>query len=251
MLLFAQYVNWRIRIQRKILPLVSVALVGLTATPNFPLGRPRIHRRKAPPPLAQILSSMNERAKHLKTVSANLEYTKVTVVVNDKSTEYGRMFFKKGKSTEILINFQKPDPKVIAFRKNKAEIYLPKSNQIQIYDLQKQSGLIEQFLLLGFGEETGDLRKAYSVKLTGEEELNGDTTAVLELTPLAPNVVAQLAKVQLWVSEDSWTPIQQKFFEAGGDYLLTRYTDVQIGRVLTPSDFEIKAPDDVKRVKMN
>ena len=52
-----------------------------------------------------------------------------------------------------------------------------------------------------------------------EEELDGDTTAVLELTPRKEKIAAQLTKIQLWISEESWLPVQQKFFEPGGDYL--------------------------------
>ena len=201
------------------------------------------------PPLGEILRQMNERAKSLKTVSANIEYTKVTVVVNDKSTEYGELFFEKN-NTQILLNFQKPEPKMILFRKNRAEIYLPKINQIQEYNMEKQSGLVEQFLLLGFGKETGELEKSYTIKLNGEEVLEGDTTAILELTPRKENISAQLTKVQLWISEESWIPVQQKFFEEGGDYLITRYTAVKVNRQLPPSTFQDPFPKDAKRVKM-
>lgn len=217
----------------------------------FAVGRPVLRKKKIPPPLGDILGRMNDSAKHLKTVSAKIEYTKVTVVVNDKATEFGELFFQKGKNAEILLNFQRPDPKVILFRKNRAEIYLPKSNQIQEYNLEKQSGLVEQFLLLGFGSETHDLLKSYAIKLVGEEELGGDTTALLELTPRKENVAAQLAKIQLWISEDSWIPIQQKIFEADGDYLIIRYSDVKVNRELPSSTFRIPAPHDVKRVKMS
>jgi outer membrane lipoprotein-sorting protein len=213
-------------------------------------GSPWLRKQKPPPPLGEILARMNDRAKHLRTVSANIDYTKVTVVVDDKSTEEGELFFRKAKNPEILLNFKKPDPKVILFKQKRAEIYLPKSNQIQEYDLEKHSGLVEQFLLLGFGTETGELEKSYSIKLTGEEVLDGDTTAVLELTPRREDISTQLTKIQLWISEESWIPVQQKFFEAGGDYLLTRYTAVKTDRVLPPGTFQIVAPSDVKRVKM-
>jgi outer membrane lipoprotein-sorting protein len=200
--------------------------------------------------LKEILSRMKERGKQLKTVSSDLEYTKVTVLVNDRSTEYGELYFRKSKNPEILLKFVKPDPKVILFRKNKAEIFLPKTNQIQEYDLEKHSGLVQQFLLLGFGTDSDDLKKSYDVKFTGEEQLGGDTAALLELTPREPSVAAQLSKIQLWISEESWLPLQQKFFEPGGDYLLTHYTSVKVNRVIPSSTFRIQAPDDAKRVKM-
>lgn len=228
----------------------AFALAALLSSPAS--ASPIHHKKKPPPPLGEILRQMNESAKRLKTVSANLEYTKVTVVVNDKSTEFGELYFQKGKNGAILINFLKPDPKAILFnlKQKKAEIYLPKSKQIQEYDLERHSGLVEQFLLLGFGTEVGDLQKSYTIKLNGEEVLDDDTTAVLELTPRREDIAGQLTKVQLWISEESWIPAQQKFFEADGDYLVTRYSAIKVNRELPPSTFRIAAPKDAKRVKM-
>ncbi|MFB3920234.1 MAG: outer membrane lipoprotein carrier protein LolA [Terriglobia bacterium] len=206
---------------------------------------------KMPPNLSEILSRMNDAAKNLRTVSASLEYTKVTALVNDKSTETGQLFFRKSKSPEIRIDIKKPENKSILFKKDGAEIFLPKINQVQEYNLAGKSGLVEQFLLLGFGTETGELRKNYDVKYLTEEDLDGDTTAVLELTPLAASVQAQIEKIHLWVSEESWIPVQQKFFQPGGDYFLARYTAVVVNRRLPASTFQIKTPADAKRVKMN
>lgn len=223
----------------------------LAATMAHASGLPAYRRQKVAPPLGEILARMNDSAKRLKTVSADIEYTNVTVVVNDKSTETGQFYFRKDKNTEILLHFQNPDPKVILYKKNKLEMYLPKSNQVQEYNLEKQSGLVEQFLLLGFGTETGELKKLYEIKLNGEAVLEGDTTAILELTPRRESVSAQLVKVQLWVSEESWIPVQQKFFKAGGDYLITRYSDVKVNRKLPASTFQSPGPSDAKRVKMD
>lgn len=205
---------------------------------------------KLPPPLSEILSRMNDSAKNLKTVSADLEYTKVTVLVDDKSTESGRIFYNKSKK-EILIDITKPEAKTVLFRKNKAEIFLPKINQIQEYNLEEQSGLVEQFFLLGFGTESDKLRKDYDFKFLTEEDLDGDTTAVLELTPRSENTAAQLTKIHLWVSEESWLPVQQKFFQPGGDYFVARYTAVRVNRELPPSTFQIPGAKNAKRVKMN
>jgi len=232
------------------LTITLAALLFLVARPSAAAAGPlRLHKHRLPPDLAEILSHMNETAKRLRTLSADLEYTKVTVVVDDKSTERGQLFYQKGKSPQMLIDFKQPDPKTILMKRNKAEIYLPKINQIDEYNLEKHSELVQQFLLLGFGTESSELRKAYNVKLTGEEDIGGDTTAVLDLTPRKESVAAQLAKVQLWISEESWLPVQQKFIEPSGDYLLTRYTQVTVDRELSSSTFEIQAADGVKRVK--
>jgi outer membrane lipoprotein-sorting protein len=206
--------------------------------------------KKEPLDLAQILSHMNESAKHLKTVSADLDYTKVTVLVNDFATESGQMFFRNAKSPDILINFKTPTPKVILFKKDKAEIYQPKINQIQEFDLSKHSQLIQQFLLLGFGTESKEMGKVYDVKYLKEEQLGGNSTALLELTPRDESLAAQLSKIQLWISEESWLPVQQKFFEAGGDYSVARYSSVRVNRNLPSSTFQLHAAKEAKRVKM-
>lgn len=216
-----------------------------TAIPPAWAGRNKEHLD-----LSQILSRMSDSSKHLKTISADLEYTKVTVLVNDKSTEAGRMFFRNSKSPEILIDFNVPAAKVILFKKDKAEIYLPKINQIQEYDLSQHASLVQQFLLLGFGTDAKELEKMYKMNYLREEQLEGDMTAVLELIPRKESVAAQLSKVHLWVSEESWLPVQQKFFEAGGDYSIARYSAVKVNRFIPSSVFRIHAAKGAKRLKM-
>ena len=209
---------------------------------------------KLAPDLSEILSRMDDAGRRLRSLTANLEYTKVTVLVDDKSTSQGRLFFTKGakgKGEEIRIDMQQPESKVILFKKNIAEIYLPKINQIQQYNLQQKTGLVEEFLLLGFGAESGDLTRSYNVKYLKEEDLGGETTAVLELVPRKQSVAAQLTKIQMWVSEDSWMPAQQQFFEPGGDYMIARYSAIKVNLKFPPSTFEIPPSAGAKIVKMN
>lgn len=237
------------RFFRSALAFLSIAtLLVPSAASRSPM--PRHRKRGATPDFAEILSRMNDSAKRLKSLTANLEYTTVTVLVDDKSTQYGQLFFRKEKKPEILIKFEKPDPKVILFRRNKAEIYNPKINQIQEYDVEPRSELVQQFLLLGFGTEVADLKKSYSLKFTGEEEILDETAAVLELTPLRKDIAGQLSKVELWISEESWLPMQQKFTQPGGDYLIARYSSTKVNRNIPSSTFQIDAAG-AKRVKMN
>lgn len=199
----------------------------------------------------QVLSHMDEAARQLKTVSARLTYTTVTVLVNDHSTQTGQLFFRKGKRLEVLVRFLKPDLKVILFKHNRAEIFYPKINQLQEYDLEKHSAMLQQFLLLGFGTPISDLQGSYRIKPLGEKRLGDETTQLVELTPLEKSVAAQLTHVDLWVSETSWLPVQQEFFEPSGDYLIASYNSVHVNSHLPASVFKIHTPSGVQRVKMN
>ncbi len=237
------------------LTLVLLIFVAVLAAPlHRGIAAPLPRKGKLAPDISEILSRMDDAGKRLRSLTANLEYTKVTVLVNDKSSEQGRLFFRKGskgKGEEIRIEMQQPESKVVLFKKNKAQIYLPKINQIQEYNLEQKTGLVEEFLLLGFGAESGDLTKSYNVKYLKEEELGGDTTAVLELIPRKQSIAAQLTRIQMWVSEDSWMPAQQQFFEPGGDYMIARYTSIKVNLKFPPSTFEIPPSAGAKIIKMN
>jgi outer membrane lipoprotein-sorting protein len=123
-------------------------------------------------------------------------------------------------------------------------------NQLQEYDLENQQGVLEQFLLLGFGTHSGRLRKSYDLRLRGEQELDGDAVVVLELTPKESEVMDRIQKVTLWVSEESWLPVQQRFNEPSGDYSLAKYGSVKVNLYLPSSKFRIQTRRDVTRLKM-
>ena len=240
---------------RRRLTFVLFILAALLLTPlGIGAAAPLPRKGKLLADLSEILSRMSDAGKRLRTLSANLDYTKVTILVNDKSTEQGRLFFRKGskgKTAEIRIEFLQPESKIILFKKNKAQIYMPKINQIQEFNLEQKSGLVEEFLLLGFGAETGDLRKSYDIRYLKEEELGGETTAVLELIPRKQSLSAQLTRIEMWVSEDSWMPAQEQFFEPSGDYMIAKYSDVKVNLALPSSSFEIHPAAGAKVVKMN
>ena len=62
----------------------GIVLLAVLALCSALSGAPRHKKDHASPALDEILTRMDEASKNLKTVSANLEYTKVTVVVNDR-----------------------------------------------------------------------------------------------------------------------------------------------------------------------
>ena len=200
--------------------------------------------------LKKVLGRMDRMSKRLKTFSANLEYTKVTVLVDDRATEFGNIFLQHSSSPKILIQFEKPDRKTILFKENSAEIFIPKINQIQEYDLKDHQDLLQQFLMLGFGTRSEDLVKSYDLRLKGDRVLDGDVVIVLELAPKEAEVADRLEKVVLWVSPKSWLPVQQRFHEPNGDYILAKYTSIKVNHRLPGSRFRINANGDVRRLKM-
>jgi outer membrane lipoprotein-sorting protein len=182
-------------------------------------------RAQKKPDLDYVLSMMDRSAEDFKSLTAALDHIKYTAVVQDTSTESGEIFVRK--DAKMRIDFQTPDPRTIIRNGDNLYIYTPKINRVEEYNIGKNRAMADQYLALGFGTRVENLRKNYSLSLTGEEELDGRKTAVLELVPHSDDVKKQISKIQMWVDESSWLPAQQKFFEAGsGDYFMSRYTKV-------------------------
>ncbi|MBI2955987.1 MAG: outer membrane lipoprotein carrier protein LolA [Acidobacteria bacterium] len=194
-----------------------------------------------------VVERLNKAAEHFQTLTANLQFTKVTVVVDDKSTESGRLFYSKNR--RMLIEMTNPEAKEILFTGNKAFIYYPKMAQIQEFDLSKHRALVEQFLLLGFGTKGDELKDSYLITVLGETKLEGQAVLQLELTPKDERIRNQIHKIHLWIDLASWVPIQQKFFEVGGDYLLTRYTEIKVNVPIASPRLQLSAPRGTRRVK--
>ena len=80
--------------------------------------------------------------------------------------------------------------------------------------------------------------------------MDGEKAARLQLTPKADDVRAQISKIELWINEVSWLPVQQKFYETGsGDYFTIHYTNVVYNVPLADARFKARWPSGVTRVK--
>jgi outer membrane lipoprotein-sorting protein len=195
--------------------------------------------------LDYVLSMMDRAAEDFKSLTAAVEHIKYTAVVKDTFTESGEIFVRK--DSKMRIDFQSPDPRTILRSGDNLYIYTPKINRVEEYNIGKHRAMADQYLALGFGTRIDNLKKNYTVSLTGEEELDGHKAAVLELTPKSDDVKKQISEIQMWVDESSWLPLQQKFFEAGsGDYFMSRYTKVMKNLKLGDGKFKPDWPKGAK-----
>jgi outer membrane lipoprotein-sorting protein len=195
--------------------------------------------------LEYVLSMMDHAAEDFKSLTAGIEHIKYTAVVQDTSTETGEIFVRK--DSKVRIDFQSPDPRTILRNGDNLYIYTPKINRVEEYNIGKNRAMVDQYLALGFGTRTASLEKNYQIALTGEDDLEGHKTAVLELTPKSAEQRKQISKVVVWVDESSWLPIQQKFIEPGtGDYAMTRYLKVMKNLKLGDGKFKPDWPKGTK-----
>ena len=197
--------------------------------------------------LESVLQELDQNAHGFHGLSADVERTKVTVVVNDKSTETGTILVHDDK---MLLEMKSPDPRTILRDKDELYVYTPGLHRVEEYNLGQHRALVDQYLLLGFGMSGHELKKSYDVTLLGEPTLDGRKTAQLELTPKSQEARNQISKIHIWLDESNWLPVQQQFFETGsGDYFIIRFSRIMKNPKIPDSTFRQSWPKGTEKLK--
>jgi outer membrane lipoprotein-sorting protein len=200
--------------------------------------------------LETILRQLDAQSKDFTSLTADMQRTKVTVVVDDKSTDSGKIFVRR--DDKMRIEFTSPDSRTVLLNGDSLYVYTPKINRVDEYSIAKHKDLADQFLLLGFGTSGTALQKNYDVTFQDEETLDGRKTLMLELTPKSADMRNQISKVQIWLDEATWLPAQQKFFETGsGDYFIVSYSNVARNVRIPDARFRPQWPKGVNKVKQD
>ena len=195
-----------------------------------------------------VLDMMDKSARDFRTLTADIEHIKYTDVVKDTSSETGKLFVRRDE--KMRIEFMTPDRRTILRNGDSLFVFTPKINRVEEYDLGKNREMVDQYVLLGFGSKSENIKKNYLVTLLGETEFDHRKTVMLELTPKSDQVRKQITRIQMWIDEASWLPVQQKFFESGSeDYLIFHYTNMMKNLKIGDSQFKQDWPKGVSRTK--
>ena len=201
--------------------------------------------------LGAVQARMDKSAAEFAGLSARVKKVSYTAVIKDSSAESGTFMIKKVKPGDVRVRMEieKPDARSIALSRKKYEIFLPKINTVQEYDLTQYGRLVDQFLLLGFGTPVRDITKSYDMVVTGTETIDGKQTTRVELRPKLDSVKEHLKLVEIWIPMNDGNPIQQKFLQPSGDYTLSTYMDVKVNPLMKDADVQLTLPKNVKREK--
>jgi outer membrane lipoprotein-sorting protein len=197
--------------------------------------------------LEDVLKKLDAEAGSFRGLSAHVERTKVTVVVNDRSTDKGTVLVKGDK---MLLQMEPPDARTVLKTGDTLSVYTPGLKRVEEYSLGKNRALVDEFLLLGFGTPGQQLRQGYDVSLVGEPTLDEKKTVELELVPKEKSVKNQFSKIQIWFDENDWLPIQQQLYETGsGDYSIVHYSNMMKNPRIEESQFKPHWPKGTQILK--
>jgi outer membrane lipoprotein-sorting protein len=201
---------------------------------------------RGPWTLGTVLRQLDMQDRTFRSLSADVERTKVTVVVNDRSTETGTLLVRGDK---MLLQMKAPDARTVLLTGENLQVYTPGLNRVEEYKLGKNRTMVDQFLLLGIGTSGKELQKSYLITVLGEPMLDDKKTVELELTPKSAEARNQISRIQIWFDELSWLPVQQQFNETGsGDYFIIRYSKIIRNPAISESEFKPHWPKGTEKV---
>ncbi len=192
--------------------------------------------------LDAVLKKMDTAAASFRTTQAEFEWDRYEKVIDEvDDIQSGTIYYRRsGSEIQMKADITKPDRKYVLFSDGKIKMYLPKPDQVTVYDLGKKSDDFESYLVLGFGGSGQDLMKAFQVTNLGPETINGVVTAKLELVPKSEKVRGTFKKIVLWIDVDRGISVQQQFFEPQGDYRLAKYSSIKVNEKIGNDVFQLK-----------
>ena len=182
---------------------------------------------------------------------ATVQYTEHSKVFGDDEPQTGTLTIRRyapGK-LQFMIEFTGRDAYTVALRDRTAEVYHPKIDEIQVYDIGKYRDLAQRLMLLGFGMVGRELSANYEVRDFRRETVGAEPATHLELIPKSAEVLAQVRRVELWIADKTDCPVQQKLYFPDGDYKLAQFSSLKVNPVLPASAFDL--PKHAKRVRVN
>src|ERR1035437_5160684 len=204
----------------------------------------------ADPLLDAVLMRLDQAAINFKGLTADIRQVAHTDVVNVDDLASGTIVVKRVKPHDTRIRIDLPDPQqIVTIGGGKVQVFKPKTNEAQEVELGKNRGVVDQFMLLGFGSNSGELRNAYTVTSGGADSINGEKTTRIILVPKDPEILARVKKCELWISDKGWT-VQQKFHPDGGDYMLSTYSNMKLNPNIADKDLKLELPKGVKFGKL-
>ncbi|MGH9608911.1 MAG: LolA family protein [Bryobacteraceae bacterium] len=198
--------------------------------------------------VTSILARMDRAAPQFHALTANVVMDTYTAILSDTTTEHGKLSMQRnGDRVRAILDFShQPDPKVIAVSGDVVQILYPNLKLVQEFNFGKKTGVLNQYLLLGFGSSGTDLAQSYSITLGGTASVAGRQTTEMVLVPKDPKVRQRLKEVDMWVPNDAAYPVRQKFLQPTGDFRQTTYTGVELNPPIH-GELKLKLPPGTKR----
>ncbi len=203
--------------------------------------------------LQQTLQQMDAVRKKFRSFTARFSQTKYTAILKEFDTpDTGEFFYSRAKDGAVLLRQEATSPgkKILTVKGDQAIFYQPDIKQAQITSLGKYKNLAE-YLAIGIGQSPAKLEESFNISYQGSESINGAPCSILVLKPKSASLAAHFSSITLWFKKSNGLPIQNKFLEPSGDYVLLTFLDEKLNVKIPDSKYEQKLPSgvDIQRIQ--
>jgi outer membrane lipoprotein-sorting protein len=167
---------------------------------------------------------MDTASTKFKSAQADLSQVNYERVVKETTTSNGSVYFKRnGNSTEMGLQLNPPNTRIIEFKNGVARIFDPGADHLTTI----AAAQYESYLTLGFGGSGSDLKKSWNITDQGPETINGVATEKLDLVAKDPGARTNFSHITIWIDPTRAISMKMQTFTPSGDYKIATYTNIR------------------------
>jgi len=199
--------------------------------------------------LDEILEKVEEANSRLKTMDADIKYSRVISLLDSEDVSLGFLQYKKPK--KLNLNFFPPRNEINIIDGANVWIYHLKEKQVEKYDISSNMDSPQGMGIFDLGYEytTEKAKENYTITLLDDIATNEEALYHVELIP-KDIFDSEYERVLLWIREGLWLPVQYQMFESDGEIINTiELTNIQINPDIPDKIFVLDLPDDVEIIE--
>jgi outer membrane lipoprotein-sorting protein len=196
--------------------------------------------------LDEILEKVGDANLRLKTMDADIKYSRVISLLDSEEVSLGYLQYKKPE--KLNLNFFPPRNEINVIDGTYIWIYHLKEKQVEKYEIGGDTDSPQGMDIFGLGYEytTEKVKEDYIITLIDDIATEEEALYHIELIP-KDTFDSEYDRILLWIREGLWLPVQYQMFESDGEIINTiELSNIQINRDIPDEIFVLDLPDDVE-----
>jgi outer membrane lipoprotein carrier protein len=189
--------------------------------------------------LTTILSGFDDAQENTDTLVAAFQERKNLQMLRDPVESSGRFYYSK--PHRVKWEYREPESKIYLLTEESYMAYYPEQKRAEKVNVQRYSDKL--FRAFGIGQTTSELKKYYDIELADESGVDG--AYLMVLLPKKRRIQKRIETLKIWVSDDSFLPVQMEYVEPDGDSTVLSFEQILINQEILASRFQIHLPSDV------
>lgn len=198
--------------------------------------------------LDEVLAEIDKANTALKTLKADITFTRTITLLESTETSQGEMHYKKPK--RLYLKFYPPRNEINIVDGKYVWVYHPAEKQAEKYEMDKskQSSQGLSFFEFGYGESVESAKKDYKITLLETKEEGKKRFYILDLLPKDPK--SQYCDIRLWVEDGFWLPVRIELYESEGEVVnIIELKNIKLNKSMSDKLFIFDVPRGVEVIE--